>query len=825
MTLWRLEGAHLPSQTQGQIVPEYYGGLHKDIPGYPLQVGYSAPLADNCGADLTQTVLKLSGPDLDEIRDALAPGMPVVAQLETEWVYVTAFLESPWRITVTRAYSGTAAAAHPKGTEVYFIESRAVYVFASAPPGCRYPGNAVVQVRLNDVAQTPPCTIRLQDDRWVPGARFVTAEFDLTRAFGGVSPPPALRRIVLETPRPADAMGGRVAVAPEATRADLMRAAVRYRAGAGPGAGFRRLDRGGPAVDPAPPAAPPPVHSEGRGGRGPDILGPATSAPIRTRAAPLGDCTMDLRGLVDTPAGHYTGTPSAALDEPTAITACLLDATYGESRRHLPTWATTRGHHQTLNLRWQVVWRGEPFETFRERAGFNGLADLWLDEDGLWHYTMHHTAAPVTTVTPREILGEVAVGFLAPSATHLAVTWGEGLTRGTFTLDTPPMIARYGRIQDRALGLPWIANEVIARTVASQWLPKWDRDRWTATMAVAPSLAALTRTDRVLIDTPILNPYGLVWEIRGTTDRGDQRVLTLIEGDATGETLPGFLGGMIRATARATGTVGVLVSMLAGAGTGKAIATGALTTIGAAVLAGAMLATTTAAGALTTATAAALAGAMAATAIMSGNLVGGVTLDATSGTTASNANATWSHTVSGTDRLLLVGVALEMDAPSHTVSGVTYDGVALTVVTALHYTTSSARGEIWRLIAPNIGTHNIVVTFTSITGDLQAALGAVSVTGVHQTTPLGTPASNTGNTANASITVNAEATDLVFGHLAVNTGPTVTDGQTTQWNRVNGTQTRSVGSTKAGAAPTTTLNWTHVAVERVVIGVAIKASV
>jgi hypothetical protein len=627
MTLWRLEGIHLPAQTQGQIVPEYYGGIHKDIPGYPLQVGYSAGLADNCGADLTQTVLKLSGPDLADIREALAPGMPVVAQIDDEWVYVTAFLESPWRITVTRAYSGTAAVAHPKGTEVYFIESRAVYVFASAPPGCHYPSNAVVQFRLNDVAQTPPCIIRLQDERWVPGARFVTAEFDLTRAFGGVSPPPAPRRLVLETPRPADAIGGRVAAAPEATRADLqpdlMRAAVTYRAGAprGQSHGFLRV-RGepavGPAAGPAPPATPPPVRSEDRGGRGGDVLGPAAAAPVRTRAAPLGDCTMDLRGLVDTPAGYYTGTPNAALEEPAAITACLLESTYGELRRHDPTWATTRAHHQTLNLRWQVVWRGEPFETFRERAGFNGLADLWLDEDGVWRYTMHHTAAPVAMLTPREILGEVAVGFLAPSATHLAVTWGEGLTRGTFTLETPPMIARYGRIQDRALGLPWIASEAIARTVAAQWLPKWDRDRWTATVAVAPSLAALTRTDRVLIDTPILNPYGLVWEIRGTTDRGDQRVLTLIEGDATGETLPGFLGGAIQATAICTLLdIGALV---AGAGTGTAMATGALTTAAAIALVGMLVATAIAIGALTTAVPVALAGASMGTATLTGTL-------------------------------------------------------------------------------------------------------------------------------------------------------------------------------------------------------------
>jgi hypothetical protein len=761
MTLWRLEGAHLPSQTQGQIVPEYYGGLHKDIPGYPLQVGYSAQLADNCGADLTQTVLKLSGPDLDDIRTALAPGMPVVAQIDDEWVYVTAFLESPWRILVTRGYSGTTIATHAKGAEVYFIESRAVYVFASAPPGCRYPDDAVVQFRLNDVAQTPPCTIRLQDERWVSGARFVTAEFDLTRAFGGAPRPPAPRRLVLETPRPADAMGGRVTVAPQATRSDLQ-------LGGGP----------------APPATPPPVRPESHGG---DVLGPAASAPVRIRAAPLGDCTMDLRGLVDTPAGHYTGTPNAVLDAPAAITACLLEATYGESRRHIPTWATTQAHQHTLNLRWQVVWRGEPFETFRERAGFNGLADLWLDEDGAWRYTMHHASAPVATLTPREILGEVAVGFLAPSATQLTVTWGEGLTRGTFTLETLPMIARYGRIQDRALGLPWIASDAIARTIAAQWLPKWDRDRWTATVAVAPSLAALTRTDRVLIDTPILNPYGLVWEIRGTTDRGDQRVLTLIEGDATGEMLPGFLGGAIRATARATATVGLLVGMLGGASTGTATATGALTTVGIAVLAGAATATATSTAALTTPTAALLNGLLIGHATLSGSLTlpsaAGPTVVVTakgstpsSGVTAA-VNYTIAITVSGTDRLLLVvtGVDTAEAGPWTSISS-NLDGALTATGIEIADSLEAMYLAVWAKINPTIGTHTITVTHGTGGSGSTSRGGrgiALLLTGVQQTTPYGAAIENensaSGSTSATLTMTGVAANKLSFGTLSIDT--------------------------------------------------------
>ena len=606
MTLWRLEGASLPAQSQGQIVPEYYGGIHKDIPGYPLQVGYFATLADNCGADTSQTTLLISGPELDDIRDALYPSLPVVAQLEGEWVLVSAFLESPWRLTVTRGYSSTAITAHPKGAEIYFIESRALYVFASAPPGCRYPDDAVIQLRINDVAQTPPCTVRLQDDRIVTGARFVTAEFDLSRAFGGLARPRLPpRRVVFAEPRPADAVGHQPALAPLAASRDLSGGARVSNRG-DPGSGFRRWTY----TPPPPPAAPP----------APAIrAAPAASSVVSIRAAPLGDVTMDLRGLLDTPAGRYTGTGSAALRYPAAITQCLLESTYGESRCHRSTWMATDANQRQLNLRWRVAWRGEAFETFRQLAGFNGLADLWLDDDGAWRYSFQNTGEPVATLTPREILGEVAVGFIPPSATHLVVTWGAGLTTGTFTLENAEMIRRYGRVTDRALALPWIASEAIARTVATRWLPKWDRDRWTATVAVPPSCAALTRTDRVAIETPILAPYGLVWEIRGTTERGEQRVLTLIEGDAPSDALPGLLGSTVRGTATLTGYLMAEMVSLAGALGATAEMIGSLTLPTSAELAGTAIAMATLAGILTTPPAL-LVGAMTATANMSGTL-------------------------------------------------------------------------------------------------------------------------------------------------------------------------------------------------------------
>jgi hypothetical protein len=627
---------------------------------------------------------------------------------------------------------------------------------------------------------------------------------------------------VLESPQPADAMGGRVTVTPQATSSDLQRS-ERKRFSIGIGNVFRD---GGRGAGPPPPAAPPMVERAGRsgggagGGGGYDVLGPATSAPVRVRAAPLGECTMDLRGLVDTPAGYYTGTPGAALQEPTAITACLLEATYGELRRHVPTWATTRIHQQTLNLRWQVVWRGEPFETFRERAGFNGLADLWLDEDGAWRYTMHHTAAPVATLTPREILGEVAVGFLAPSATHLTVTWGDGLTRGTFTLETPTMRARYGRIQDRALGLPWIASEAIARTVAAQWLPKWDRDRWTATVAVAPSLTALTRTDRVLIDTPILNPYGLVWEIRGTTDRGDQRVLTLIEGDATGEMLPGFLGGVIRATAIAMGTFGVL-STLGGAGIGMATATGVLTTFGAALLTGPLMGQAMVSGAVMVSVT--LVGTLMGPATASGTLtipVAGPSVITTAlGSTPSNGTAlATSYTVSitvpsGTNRLLLLIAGMD-SSPSAGWTSVSSDLDGALTATGMDQENTSdlQRLAIWAKVNPTVGTHTMTVTQMASTRGRAIAL---VLSNVHQTTPYGAAIENQqAATAAATLTMTGAAADkLSLGVMAFDTGtyaerdlvPTGGATEVAEW----GTPTSSAGHISVIALlGATTLGWT-----------------
>lgn len=94
-----------------------------------------------------------------------------------------------------------------------------------------------------------------------------------------------------------------------------------------------------------------------------------------------------------------------------------------------------------------------------------------------------------------------------------------------------------------------------------------------------------------------------------------------------------------------------------------------------------------------------------------------ISRDATSsGKTTGQTSVTVSHTCSGSDRLLLVGVA---DQGGDTVTGVTYNGVAMTQIAkkirgAIEY------GYVYALLAPATGTHNVVVSRSNSSFDLAA---------------------------------------------------------------------------------------------------------
>uniref|UniRef100_UPI0035664008 DUF4347 domain-containing protein n=1 Tax=Psychromonas sp. TaxID=1884585 RepID=UPI0035664008 len=174
-------------------------------------------------------------------------------------------------------------------------------------------------------------------------------------------------------------------------------------------------------------------------------------------------------------------------------------------------------------------------------------------------------------------------------------------------------------------------------------------------------------------------------------------------------------------------------------------------------------------------------------------------VDNTSSGTSIADNLTISHTTSGTDRLMLVGVSLNKGAGS-AVTSITYNGDALTLVGSS--SNGDAVAEIWQLVNPDLGTYDVNILLNGKT-DGNAA-GVMTFTGVDQTSALGVFGSASGGSGgSASATISSASEELVFGIIAVDEDSNydLAPGadQTEDWDLYPGKGINAGGSTKAGA--------------------------
>ncbi|HEV2113268.1 MAG TPA: hypothetical protein VGR50_03910, partial [Terriglobales bacterium] len=182
-----------------------------------------------------------------------------------------------------------------------------------------------------------------------------------------------------------------------------------------------------------------------------------------------------------------------------------------------------------------------------------------------------------------------------------------------------------------------------------------------------------------------------------------------------------------------------------------------------------------------------------------------------------NGTLTFAHTTAGTNRLMMVGVSLNLtNSTAATVSSVTYNGVALTLMGSHNDAGNTRRMELWKLVAPPTGTFNVVVTIGGLTltqSNMGVVAGATTFTGVDQNTPSGTFASNDGAAStNSTVTVTSNPGEVVIDTLATGGDVTVTGftgSQTSQWNLDSGGTTAALdvtgfGSTAVGAPNVTT---------------------
>ncbi len=151
---------------------------------------------------------------------------------------------------------------------------------------------------------------------------------------------------------------------------------------------------------------------------------------------------------------------------------------------------------------------------------------------------------------------------------------------------------------------------------------------------------------------------------------------------------------------------------------------------------------------------------------------------------AAASSLSFSHTTSGSNRFLIVGVSIRNDA-SQTVSSVTYAAAPLTFLRA-DTNGVSVRSELWYRVAPATGANTVAVTLSA---SAKAAMGAISLTGVDQSTPIDTNAGATGSGTAPSVTVttvvnNAWVIDATGFRSTANGAPTGTagSGQTERWS-------------------------------------------
>jgi hypothetical protein len=177
----------------------------------------------------------------------------------------------------------------------------------------------------------------------------------------------------------------------------------------------------------------------------------------------------------------------------------------------------------------------------------------------------------------------------------------------------------------------------------------------------------------------------------------------------------------------------------------------------------------------------------------------GVRLDTASSTSADGPTVIWTHTVSGENRLLLVGV---YPADGAGVDAVRYAGRELTFLVGGF---TPFQSSLWALVDPPSGTHLVEVETSSAA---VVIAGASSWADVHPAEPFGDRTSvwSSGSSL-AAVTLHSQPGELVIDFLAAPGGGPVPAGasQAVSWSR--SAHGRFAGSSHLPGSLTTTSSW------------------
>ena len=190
-----------------------------------------------------------------------------------------------------------------------------------------------------------------------------------------------------------------------------------------------------------------------------------------------------------------------------------------------------------------------------------------------------------------------------------------------------------------------------------------------------------------------------------------------------------------------------------------------------------------------------------------------IAYDATSGVaTGWTTSDSFSHTCTGSDRLLLVWVFFDRGNGTYTVSSATYNGVSLSQVTT--FGNGAQYVELWRLVAPATGANTLALSYNNAGPTAKVAVRAVSYTGVDGTTPLGSLSSATGTSKTPTVTLSSASGELVADFVSPYSAGidlTVGSGQTSRAevdNASSGFVCYGVSDEAGAASVTMSWSWT-----------------
>jgi len=183
---------------------------------------------------------------------------------------------------------------------------------------------------------------------------------------------------------------------------------------------------------------------------------------------------------------------------------------------------------------------------------------------------------------------------------------------------------------------------------------------------------------------------------------------------------------------------------------------------------------------------------------------GGVTYDATGGGRCANCTTlSWSHTVSGNNTALLVGVGVGAFNDGNCSASVTYDGVALTSEATEHaFNSTDGFEQVFGLSGPPTGTHTVAVTVSGcspneLTGESESFDNAA------QTSTFSGIATQPGDGPSPSITTSGNTSgDMYAGFIAHGHSITGINFGTSRLIE-NQDNTTGAGNSAAATAPST----------------------